>query len=316
MKPSNLLTKIFLDSADPSQTQEALKKIGFLDGQTTNPSLITKNPDIQKYIQSGKRFTLLDLTNAYKEVAQAISAQIPKGFVSVQVFADNRTSHQDMVTQAYSMNAWIPNAHIKLPTTQAGLTAAEVLVKDGIKLNMTLGFDQQQAAAVYAATQGYQKGDVFYSSFVGRLFDAGINGIANLKNVLQMYEKSDKHVEVLACSFRSYQQFLSALAAKTDVISASFDHLIEWKKNNFEIPDFQNLIHAIKSKKPQNSQNSQNSQNLSNNSTDSAAIVNLINPPYLDIDLEDKVWQMFEINNQLTRKGLEKFSADLNKAVQ
>ena len=36
-------TKIFLDSANPQDTQTALKLLGFLDGQTTNPSLILKS---------------------------------------------------------------------------------------------------------------------------------------------------------------------------------------------------------------------------------------------------------------------------------
>ena len=40
MKPENVKTKIFLDSADPKDTESTLSLLGFLDGQTTNPSLI------------------------------------------------------------------------------------------------------------------------------------------------------------------------------------------------------------------------------------------------------------------------------------
>ena len=36
-RPLSLKTKIFLDSASPKETEEALKLLGFLDGQTTNP---------------------------------------------------------------------------------------------------------------------------------------------------------------------------------------------------------------------------------------------------------------------------------------
>ena len=42
MKPKNLKTKIFLDSGNPEDTQKALHLLGFLDGQTTNPSLVSK----------------------------------------------------------------------------------------------------------------------------------------------------------------------------------------------------------------------------------------------------------------------------------
>ena len=49
MKPNNLKTKIFLDSGDPQETREALKILGYLDGQTTNPTLISKNPQAKGY---------------------------------------------------------------------------------------------------------------------------------------------------------------------------------------------------------------------------------------------------------------------------
>lgn len=48
MRPANLKTKIFLDSGDPKETREAISLLGFLDGQTTNPTLIAKNPQAQQ----------------------------------------------------------------------------------------------------------------------------------------------------------------------------------------------------------------------------------------------------------------------------
>ncbi len=42
MKPANLKTKIFLDSGDPKETKQIEDCCGFLDGQTTNPSLVAK----------------------------------------------------------------------------------------------------------------------------------------------------------------------------------------------------------------------------------------------------------------------------------
>jgi transaldolase len=46
-------TKIFLDSGDPHDTQRVLSLLGFLDGQTTNPSLVAQNPDILKLKEQG-----------------------------------------------------------------------------------------------------------------------------------------------------------------------------------------------------------------------------------------------------------------------
>ena len=47
MKPVSLKTDIFLDSADPKETKEAVNILGFFDGQTTNPSLLAKNHNIK-----------------------------------------------------------------------------------------------------------------------------------------------------------------------------------------------------------------------------------------------------------------------------
>ena len=48
MRPDNVKTKIFLDSGDPEETKKCLALFGFLDGQTTNPTLIAKNPKSQE----------------------------------------------------------------------------------------------------------------------------------------------------------------------------------------------------------------------------------------------------------------------------
>ncbi len=47
------MTKIFLDSGDPNETRDTIKALGFLNGQTTNPSLIVKNPEAQAKLARG-----------------------------------------------------------------------------------------------------------------------------------------------------------------------------------------------------------------------------------------------------------------------
>jgi len=62
------------------------------------------------------------------------------------------------------------NAYVKYPCTHEGLRAAQMSVQESIRVNMTLCFSQEQAAAVYAATEG-SKEPVYVSPFVGRLDD-------------------------------------------------------------------------------------------------------------------------------------------------
>lgn len=63
---------IFIDGGDPQETREAKKLLGYIDGQTTNPTLVSKNPDVKKYIESGKKFTKDDLLKEYKRIVHII----------------------------------------------------------------------------------------------------------------------------------------------------------------------------------------------------------------------------------------------------
>ncbi len=53
MKKVDIKSKIFIDGGDPDETREAKRLLGFIDGQTTNPTLISKNPDVQKRLERG-----------------------------------------------------------------------------------------------------------------------------------------------------------------------------------------------------------------------------------------------------------------------
>lgn len=286
MRPKKIQTKIFLDSGDPGETKEILNLLGFLDGQTTNPTLISKNPDAKARLEQGDKFTKEEIYSFYRKVVGEISKLIPEGSVSVEVYADSTTKAQALLGQARSMFSWIPNAHIKIPVTSEGLIAAERAVKEGIRVNMTLCFTEDQAAAVYAATRGAQKGQVFVSPFIGRLDDKGENGMDLIKNILQLYEAGDGHVEVLTASVRSMDHLLSAMQIGSDIITAPFTILKEWGEKGMPIPDETFIYH------PKNA----------------TPIL------YKELDLTRK-WQEFDIRNDLTDKGIERFSNDWNALI-
>ncbi|PIR04388.1 MAG: transaldolase [Candidatus Magasanikbacteria bacterium CG11_big_fil_rev_8_21_14_0_20_39_34] len=287
MRPQNLKTRIFLDSGDPLDTKEVMEKLGFLDGQTTNPSLVAKNPQMQEKIASGQSLTSVEVNDFYKGVVQEISKMVPEGSVSIEVYADADTSSEEMLSQAREMNTWIPNGHIKFPTISAGLEAAEQFVQeDHGRVNMTLIFSQQQSAAVYAATVGAQKGDVFLSPFVGRLDDIGINGMSLIENVIQMYRDGDSHVEILVASVRNLDHFLYALALGVDIITAPKDILLAWAEHDLPIPGGDYVY------------DTQEREDLD----------------FLDIQL-DEDWTQYDIHHDLTDKGLARFADDWNKLI-
>ncbi len=236
MKPTTLQTKLFLDSGDPVETQAILESLGFLDGQTTNPSLVAKNPDVQARIQKGS-FRKEELYDLYKDLAGEISGLIPNGSVSVEVYADLDTRYDDMLSEARQMNEWIPNAHVKLPITEVGLQVAQTLVSEGVNVNMTLCFTQEQAAAVYQATQGSRKGQVFISPFIGRLDDRGLNGMDLVRSIQRMYAEGDGHVQVLAASIRRLEHLMAAISVGADIVTAPRAIYEEWQRAGSVVPD-------------------------------------------------------------------------------
>jgi transaldolase len=287
MRPQGLATRIFLDSGNPEETREILDVLGFLDGQTTNPTLIAKNLKVQEPAEGGLKLSGKEMLFYYRDVVRAISALLPGGSVSVEVYADPSSLAQGMLVQAKDMFSWIPNAHVKFPVSREGLKAAEQAVREGLRVNMTLCFSQEQAAAVYRATKGGKQGDVFVSPFVGRLDDRGQNGMDVIANILKMFKKSDGHVEVLTASVRHMDHFLYALKLGSPIITAPFAVLKEWGKEGLPLPagDYR---YDAKDLKP---------------------------IPYKEIDLSQTLHDD-EIIHDLTLKGMERFSADWNALLK
>jgi transaldolase len=287
MSPINLKSQIFLDGGDPSETKETIRILGFLDGQTTNPTLISKNPDAQKRIAQGKKFSREEVLDFYRDVVLEISSLLPQGSVSVEVYADASTKSDEMLREGQKMFSWIPtNAHIKFPTVTEGLKAAGQALTRGLRVNMTLCFTQEQAAAVYAATKGANKGDVFVSPFIGRLDDQGENGMDLISNIIGMYREGDGHVEVLTASVRNIDHFLYALKLGSDIITAPFSILKEWSDRGLPIPGDE-YTYESGGLKP---------------------------IPAKDIALTGK-WTDYDIRHGLTDKGLERFASDWNSLI-
>lgn len=284
-KPLGLKTKIFLDGGDPRETKEILSLLGFLDGQTTNPSLVAQNQIFQACKNNPNGCVNDDLWKAYYAIVKEISPLVSES-VSIEVYADATTMAEEMIAKAMELNMWIPNAHIKLPITTEGLKAAEALIAKGVRVNLTLCFTEAQAAAVYAATKGAKPGDVYLSPFVGRLDDCGVNGMGFIKNVIKMFQEGDGHVSVLVASVRSFEHFMYTLAMGADIITAPAKILREWADAGMPVPDA-SFVYDAK---------------------------NLIDPVYEAYDLE-KDWENFTLSHDLTTKGIERFASDWNSLL-
>lgn len=282
-------TKLFIDGGDPKETAEAtrlLHEAGYvgLDGQTTNPSLVAMNPDITARIADGELLTIDELLAKYKEMARRIEKAAP-GDISIEVYADAGTRAVEMVKQARDFGTWIESAVIKLPITEEGLKAAEAL-KGELKLNMTLCFSQEQAAAVYAATRG-SKYPVYISPFIGRLDDRGEDGMSLIANISIMFTASDGHVEILAASIRHIDHVLESLRLGVGAMTLPFEKaFLPWAETGFSLAetDYQYMPAG-----------------------------ELIAYEVLNLNQD---WREFNLSHELTDTGLKKFADDWNELLK
>jgi len=279
-------SKILVDGGDPQETERIKRLLGFVDGQTTNPSLIAKNPEVARLVKSGQKLTETQEAAEYKKIVQAISPLVGEAGVSIEVFADFNTTADEMLRQGQDMNSWIPNAYIKYPCTPEGLKAAQRSVAEGLRVNMTLCFSQSQAAAVYAATKG-AKAPVYVSPFIGRLDDIGQNGMDLIRNIKRMFAGSDGHVLILAASIRNLEHLLCSFYYGAGLVTVPAKVLQEWATQGMPLPDKSYSYKAVGA----------------------------------EIRYEDDLnlnqpWERFNIQHELTRKGIERFVADYESTIR
>ena len=107
-----------------------------------------------------------------------------------------------------------------------------------------------------------------------------------ISHVLRMYQKGDGHVMVLTASVRNIDHLLYALKLGSDIITAPFTVLKEWRERGLPIPQEDYTYHSG----------------------------NLRSIPFKEIDLT-KNWQDYDIQHELTVKGMERFSTDWNGLI-
>ncbi len=179
--------EIFIDSADVAELRAAAAS-GLIDGVTTNPSLIAK---------SGR---------SMKDAIAEICSIIP-GPVSAEAVA---TDVDGMLAEGRYLAAIAPNVVVKLPLTENGLKACRELTSEGIKVNVTLCFSAVQALLAAKA------GAYFISPFIGRLDDAGIDGMELIREIREVYDNYGFTTRILAASVRTPNHVKDSALAGAD----------------------------------------------------------------------------------------------------
>lgn len=188
--------KFFVDTADVPVIKE-LAAMGVLDGVTTNPSLVLK---------ANRPFK-----DIIKEICDAV-----EGPVSAEV---SSTDYDGMMREAAVVRKIADNVAVKVPLTWDGLKACKALTDDGAMVNVTLCFSAPQALLAAKA------GATFISPFIGRLDDAGVDGMELIADIRQIYDNYGYETEILAASIRSVNHVRDAAKIGADVCTIPPDVL-------------------------------------------------------------------------------------------
>ncbi len=217
--------KIFLDTANVVAIK-TYADMGVLDGITTNPTLIAKENR--------------DFLGLVSEILQIV-----KGPVNLEVVSQTT---EGMLDEAHTLAALSPNVVVKCPMTSAGLVAVKSLHKEGINTNITLVFSPNQALLAAKA------GATYVSPFIGRLDDAGHEGMKVIEDIVKIYENYEIDTQVLVASIRHPVHVVDAArlgahiaTMPPDVLDKMLKHpltdiglerfLDDWQKAGLKLPD-------------------------------------------------------------------------------
>ncbi|HZR22238.1 MAG TPA: fructose-6-phosphate aldolase [Vicinamibacterales bacterium] len=194
--------KLFVDTGSIKDI-ETIAALGIIDGVTTNPSLLSKEPG--------------DVRQNLKKICDIV-----KGPVSGEVTA---TDFAGMIREGHDIANIDSHMVVKVPLTRDGIRACKALSSEDIRVNVTLCFSASQALLAAKAGASY------ISPFVGRLDDISTNGMELIREIVEIYDNYEFATEVLVASCRHPMHVVESARMGADVatcppsvIDAMFNH--------------------------------------------------------------------------------------------
>jgi len=186
--------RLFLDTASIDEVRQGVR-MGILAGVTTNPSLMAK----ERGVTYRERVV---------EICEAVQGPVSAECVSRELPA--------LLDEAREIATWHKHVVVKIPIDELGLEATSVLAREGITINMTLIFSANQA--LLAATAGA----TYVSPFIGRIDDAGQDGMEVVRESVEIFDRYHLPSQVLAASLRHPRHVIEAAKAGAPIATLPF----------------------------------------------------------------------------------------------
>jgi transaldolase len=175
--------KLFIDTGSVAEVEE-IAAWGVLSGATTNPTLLAKEEG--------------DPGDSIRRICELVD-----GPTSAEVVA---TEPEEMIAEGRALAGLHQHVVVKVPFSEAGLTATRELTSEGIPVNMTLVFSAAQALLTAEA------GARYVSCFMGRVDDISVDSTAVLGEIVDALRLGETEAQVLAASLRNPRH--AVIAAK------------------------------------------------------------------------------------------------------
>jgi transaldolase len=204
--------KLFVDTGSIKDIQ-AIADLGILDGVTTNPSLLAKEPG--------------DFRQNLKKICDIV-----KGPVSGEVTA---TDFAGMMREGHDIAKIDEHMVVKVPLTKDGIKACKALSAEKIRVNVTLCFSPTQALLAAKAGASY------ISPFVGRLDDIATSGMELVREIVDIYDNYEFPTEVLVASCRHPIHVVEAARMGADIATcppAVIDQMFNHPLTNIGLEKF------------------------------------------------------------------------------
>ena len=180
--------RIFLDTANIDEIRRGAA-MGVVDGVTTNPSLVAAEG--------------VEYRDRVLEICEVVD-----GPISAETISETA---DELVEEGRRIASWHENVVVKVAMSEAGLAAISRLSAEGISTNCTLVFSANQA--LLAARAGAK----LISPFIGRIDDAGQDGMEVVRESVRIMETYHLPSQVLAASVRHTRHVTEAALAGSHI---------------------------------------------------------------------------------------------------
>ena len=192
------MRELFIDTANIDEISESIDR-GIINGVTTNPSLMSKEPKAD-YIEHMQK-----IADLLKDKQDITGYEIP---FSVEVFA---IEPEEIKQQAISL------VNIKIPIGWNELPVIQSLADIGVDINCTCCYTGSQLMLGAAA------GARYVSLFYNRARDSEINVHLALQEANNFIEKNSLNCEIISGSIRKPEDITDAWNFGSHIVTAGFN---------------------------------------------------------------------------------------------